>query len=136
MEETRITLDIIEQDKIWITRDGQTLCVEDMGLIHKKNVLRMLRSHAARLNMWQFTRYFGGDGPNGEVAQSCFEREMDTFIHQDLDEWFAEQPLVRRLRTLIDDDNARERRLALTLARVSAPTTAGPVVQPRGLRRA
>lgn len=136
MGETKITLDIIEQDKIWITRDGRALRLEDMDPTHKKNVLRLLRSHAVMLNLRQFTRYFVVDGPNGEVAQSIFERTMEAFIRQDLDEWFAEQPLVRRLRALVDDDNARERRLALKLARVDAPTTAGPITRTRGLRRA
>lgn len=135
MREAKITLDIIEQDKVWITRDGRVLRLEEMEPTHRRNTLRLLERKKTQLNLIAFWRYFGSvDGPNGEVAQSCFEREMDRFIYQDLDEWFAQQPLICRLRTLVDDDSAREHRLALKLAHQRVATTAGPVKRPRGLR--
>lgn len=43
MNETRITLTTLEQDEIWITRDGRTLRLEDMDPTHRKNTLRMLK---------------------------------------------------------------------------------------------
>lgn len=134
MREAKIRFDTLEQDEFWITRDGRTLRLEEMEPIHRKNTLRLLDRKKVKFNIIAFSRDFGGYGPNGEVAQSVFEREMDQFINQGIDEWFSALPLVRRLRELIADDNARERRLALKLAHHHATATAGPVARPRGLR--
>lgn len=133
MGEAKITLDILEQDKIWTTRDGRTLRLEDMDSMHRKNTVRMLEHMAVKFNMIAFTRYFCGSTPSSNTALDMFEREMNEFIRQDPLEWLREQPPVRRLRTLIEDDNARERRLALRLASSHATDTGEPVRRSRRL---
>lgn len=138
MEETKITLDIIEQDEIWITRDGRVLRLEDMEPSHRKNTLRMLERRAYSLNTLAFTRYFVsplGGGPSGDMANDAFDRTMNEFIEEHPRDWLRKQPLVRRLKALVDDDNAHERRLALTLARNHLVTHPAPVKQMRGLHR-
>lgn len=138
MGETKITLDIIEQDKIWITRDGRTLRVENMDPNHRKNTLRMLERHASGLHFRAFMRYFVlpiGGRPNGEISNSVLDRAEQAFLEKKPIDWLGEQLLVRRLRVLVDEDNVRERRLALKSARSDVLTTAGPVARPRGLRR-
>lgn len=128
-------LDLLEQDKIWITREGQTLTLEEMEPRHRRNTLALLRRQALSLNLRYFMRYFGGPGPSGEVAQYTFESAADEFINQRVDEWIEEQPLVRRLKMLVDEDSARERRIALTLVRHDVSRHAGPVVRLGRLRR-
>lgn len=128
-------LDLLDQDKIWVTREGQTLTLEEMEPSHRRNTLALLRRKAFSLNLLYFTRYFGGPGPNGDIAQSTFERATDEFIDQDPKKWLEEQPLVSRLAALVDADGARERRLALRLVRPDIPQHAGPVVRLGGLRR-
>lgn len=138
MEETKITLDTIEQDVTWITRDGRALKLEDMEPSHRRNVLRMLERRAVGLNQLAFRRYFVfplGGAPTSDGASMMFEHAMDQFIEQHPSDWLREQPLVRRLRTLVDEDNARERRIALTLARNHAVAHPTPVKRSRGLRR-
>lgn len=128
-------LDLLDQDKIWVTREGQTLTLEEMEPSHRRNTLALLRRKAFSLNLLYFTRYFGGYGPSGEMAQLAFDHAADEFIDQNPKEWLEEQPLVRRLAALVDADGARERRLALRLVRPDIPHHAGPVVRLGGLRR-
>lgn len=136
MEESKIRFSTLEQDVIWITRDGRTLRLEDMDPTHRKNTLRLLERKKIQFNMIAFSRDFGGYGPNGEVAQWCFEREVDEFIKQGIDNWFTKLPLICRLRELIAKDDERVRQLALKSALQQTVATAGPVVRPKGLRRA
>lgn len=128
-------LDLLEQDKIWITREGQTLTLEEMEPRHRRNTLALLRRKALGLNLLYFTRYFGGYGPSGEMAQLAFDHATNTFIEQKPKEWLEEQPLVSRLAALVDADGARERRLALKLVRPGISHHAGPVVRLGRLRR-
>lgn len=129
------TLDLLEQDKIWVTREGQTLTLEEMEPRHRRNTLALLRRKALGLNLRYFMRYFGGPGPSGDMGSLLYEQAADEFINQKVDEWIEEQPLVRRLAALVDADAARERRIALSLIQSHAPNHAGPVVRFGGLRR-
>lgn len=128
-------LDLLVQDKIWVTREGRTLTLEEMEPRHRRNTLALLRRKAFGLNLRYFIRYFVGSGPNGEVAQSTFERAADEFIDQKVDEWIDEQPLVRRLAALVADDDVRERHHSLNVVRTNISQHAGPVVRLGGLRR-
>ena len=137
MEETKITLDIIEQDEIWITRDGRVLRLEDMEPSHRRNTLRMLERRADSYNILAFRRYFMfplGGGPSGDMANDAFDQAMDEFIEEHPRDWLSKQPLVRRLRALVEDDNARERQLALTRVRNHVVAHPTPVKRARGLR--
>lgn len=138
MRETRITLGILEQDKIWITRDGRVLKLEDMELSHRRNVLRILERRAISFHWRAFMHYFVfplGGRPNGELSNSVFDRAEDEFLEKKPIVWLREQPLVRRLRTLVDEDDARERRIALTLTRNHVVAHPPPVKRLGGLRR-
>lgn len=135
MEEAKIHFSTLEQDKVWTTRDNRTLQLEDMDPVHRKNTLRLLERKKIQFNFIAFARDFGGYGPSGEMAQRCFDREVDEFIERGVDEWFTGLPLIRRLRELIAKDDDRARRLALKSALRRTVDTAGPVVRSRGLRR-
>lgn len=127
-------IDLLEQDKIWITREGQMLTLEEMEPRHRRNTLALLRRSALGLNFRYFMRYFGGPGPNGDMGSLLYERAADEFIDQKVDEWIEEQPLVRRLQVLVIEDGIRERRAALNLVRHEMPQHGGRVARLGGIR--
>jgi hypothetical protein len=134
MAET-FSIHMLEQNEIWVTRDDRTLRLEDMNSTHRKNLLAFLARRKVTLNLKMFTSYFGGYGPTADGALALYEREVGEFVDKPVDTWFEELPLVRRLRELIRDDDARERRLALNLVRNHVTDAAGPVRRRGGLRR-
>lgn len=130
-------LDLLDQDKIWVTREGEQMQLEDMEPSHRRRTLAFLarRMHGLHEHLVRF--YLTVPGPTAEIASHMFEREFSEFMNKPVETWFAEQPLVRRLTELVNADAQRERSAALKL--VGSHTVTPPVNARRlfsgGIRR-
>lgn len=84
-------LNLLRQDRIWVDKSGRTWPVERMSRRHRRNLLRWLERHAARL-AWSWSGRFV-TAPDDVWAQ--VERDLTRPR-----EWLEEFPLVVRLRRL------------------------------------
>jgi len=66
--------------KVWTTKDGRNIPIQDMTDQHLVNTLLYLRRtsvlHLAGLLALMMTT----PGPQGEAAQDCFDREFDVLL--------------------------------------------------------
>lgn len=95
-------LNLIEQDRIWKTREGRVVLVEDLEPRHRANVLAMLERQAPGLHR-EWVQEFLDEGVTysqladiGVVTADPSGRLPATDVHR----WFEAQPLIRRLRWL------------------------------------
>lgn len=104
-------LNLIEQDRIWKTREGRVLLVEDLEPRHRANVLAMLERHAPALHQEWVLEFLDEGVTNGQLADAGIVKADPAGGYPPLDtqRWFAAQPLVRRLRRLEAEarDNGR-----------------------------
>jgi hypothetical protein len=65
--------------KLWKTRDGTKIRIRDLDDEHLLNILRLLdRVHEHNVAQW-----ISIPPPHGDIAQDCWEREMDTMLEAD-----------------------------------------------------
>ena len=64
------------KDLMWKTREGKEIPVKDMATSHIKNSLAMLKRQGA-ISPETRAFYLTTSGPQGEMAQMCFEQEFD-----------------------------------------------------------
>jgi len=88
--------DILHQDRVWVTRDGEVYVIDDMEVTHKANtvayVLRNARGIAlGSLPAWG-TGYF--DVPD-DVAGDLMRHEDE--VLRDPVEWMRTRPVIQRL---------------------------------------
>jgi hypothetical protein len=102
-------LDLLEQDVVWRTSDGRSLAVTQMEHAHRRAVLRMLEGMAGDLYAERCDELLNEGFTPEELADAGFEIP-DPFFDDGLSPaavgWFVRQPLVARLRVLIDHDSA------------------------------
>lgn len=86
------TLRLLGQEKIWVSVDGE-IEIDDMTPEHRSNLLSWLEQRKDRLKMMEEIEL---------CAPSAFGQPPDDVVDEMLsisaDEWFEDQPLVRRLR--------------------------------------
>jgi hypothetical protein len=68
--------------RIWTMRDGTKIKIKDMETSHIKNSLAMLERNGF-ISRSTLACYMG-PGPQGEIAQLCFEQEQDEIFQAPL----------------------------------------------------
>ena len=104
--------ELLQQKKWWYTpAHADPIKVKEMTSTHRANLLRWLERHAAKLQDSACRQLEGLAGMiNGEMALDDLEREVDRMESQDSLAWLNDQPLVKRLRMMHDDDERVARR--------------------------
>jgi hypothetical protein len=97
-------LNLLEQDEIWVTRDGRHMALDEMEGSHLHNVLAMLdRQHRDLYREW--LTEFLDDGVSFEELERVGWVTWDPAIgrHRPAGAraWFERQPLIQRLRTML-----------------------------------
>ncbi|MEW6470910.1 MAG: hypothetical protein AB1679_01450 [Actinomycetota bacterium] len=97
-------LNLIEQDRIWKTREGRVLLVEELEPRHRANVLTMLGRRAPGLYR-EWIREFLDEGVTYAqlVDAGVVTGDPGGSRPIDIEGWFESQPLIRRLRQLEAD---------------------------------
>lgn len=67
----------LEELGIWTTKDGREISVSDMGDSHLINTIAMLQRNAEVERIQTSVFYATCVGPQGEMAQDCFDHECD-----------------------------------------------------------
>ena len=94
--------DLLDQDQIWISRDGDGGLVEnkitDMNLNHLLSLRRWLREHARRLHSSEVLALYGMSGMvGGEMASMDLDQAIDHAEQESPLNWLADKPLFRAL---------------------------------------
>jgi hypothetical protein len=95
-------LNLIEQDRIWKTREGRVVLVEDLEPRHRANVLAMLERRAPDLH-GEWIQEFLAEGVTYQQLVEVGVVTADPSGRSGSDgarRWFEAQPLIRRLRQL------------------------------------
>lgn len=94
-------LNLIEQDRVWKTREGRVVLVEDLEPRHRTNVLAMLERRAASLHQ-EWIQEFLDEGVTYAQLVDAGVVTADPGSNRSIDtqRWFESQPLIRRLRQL------------------------------------
>jgi len=100
----------LEQDRVWINRDGDRVEIASMTDVHRRNAARWLTRNADRI--WtacmvaqvrrDIVDYDEYPGPLDLRARDFVQEKEDEFVHvlrmvSKPDEWIKETPLYRRL---------------------------------------
>lgn len=64
---------------MWKTKDGKEIAIKDMTTEHIQNTIKFLKRHGFISND-TLDFYLYSPGPQGEMAQYCFEQEVDEII--------------------------------------------------------
>lgn len=91
-----------KQTKLWTTKDSSKLRICDMSDEHLLNTIRMLQrfGETQRINATVF--YTTCLGPQGEMAQDCFNQEFDTVLESTFEDYVPEI-----YRNLVEDAERR-----------------------------
>lgn len=94
--------DLLDQDQIWISRDGDGGLVEnkitDMNLNHLLRLRRWLREHARHLHSSEVLALYGMSGMvSGEAASMDLDQAIDHAEQESPLNWLADKPLFRAL---------------------------------------
>lgn len=127
--------DLLEQDEVWVTQEGETLRLEDMEPRHRRNTLAFLRRRAHELHERMSLYYITVPAPTADIASLMFEREMTEHFEKEPKVWLEEQPLMQRLAALVVEDTEREMCTALRLVASTTVTPVGHVSRLGGIRR-
>ena len=101
--------DILEQDKVWVTRDNRAVKLTDMSPRHRRNVLEYLCRHASAYHTKYILRALLGPQPTpGSMAEDAFEQAIDEIERTPPNVWLETKPLVARLRLLVEHDRRVE----------------------------
>lgn len=112
-------MEVLGQDREWLTRDGVVVALDEMTATHRANTLRFLRRRPRVLTQaWIMAAYGLLGGVRGEMAADLIEREIDHEIDQMIAlgdaGWLEAQPLVIRLAEMVRRDTAIHRGLMVT----------------------
>lgn len=105
MSERFVVVDVarqLNQEEIWIDREGVTHRLVDMPPSYRANVLGFLRRNAQRLQnitAWRILSTFPADGDMSDGVASAFDACMSE-MHRPHEAWIEDQPLVRALREM------------------------------------
>ena len=99
-----LILNLLEQDQIWVTRDGRRLALEEMEWSHRRNVLVMLeRQHHELYREW--LTEFLDEGVTveelGRLGWVAWDPVIGRYRPAGARTWFERQPLVLRLRATL-----------------------------------
>jgi len=92
------------QDRVWTTKDGETLRLEDMTPNHRRRTLCYLRLHARAVKFNYELDLILGPQPVGEMACDMFDAGLRELEEQPAMEWLNETPLVTRLAQMVAGD--------------------------------
>ena len=96
-------LNMLEQDRVWVTQDGRRLPVEQMQRSHRRNVLAMLERKLPELYRDWLGEFLDEGVTYAELAQLGWvdlDPGTGRYRPTGATTWFERQPLVRRLRRL------------------------------------
>jgi hypothetical protein len=97
---------LLQQSRLWITKDGRELRLEEMEPSHRDNLLAYLRRRAKTLHFCS-AGLLGVPMPDIDtMAYDMVSDALDREIYMDPAEWLEEQPLVIRLVQLAGEDNS------------------------------
>lgn len=94
-------LNLIEQDRVWKTREGRVILVEDLEPRHRMNVLTMLERRAPSLHQEWIQEFLDEGVTHAQLIGAGVVTAVpgtNQFINTQ--RWFESQPLIRRLRQL------------------------------------
>lgn len=94
--------DLLDQDKIWISRDGDGGLVEnkitDMNLNHLLSLRRWLREHVRHLHSSEvLALYSMSAAVSGEMASLDLDHAIEEAEQENPLEWLADKPLFQAL---------------------------------------
>ena len=102
-------LTLLEQDTWWRTRGGDSMLVGEMTPTHRANLLDFLRRNAPALHAAEMDQFMamasGPMGPSGDMACDAVDREFDGLINMSAETWLKKQPLVIKLRELVEHES-------------------------------
>lgn len=98
----------LDQTRVWTTRAGITMTLEEMDPGHRCNLMAMMERQAGQFK-WRYEWSFGlevamHDG--GEMAHDALEGELSRIENTPAVEWMRETPLYRRLVELDEETKA------------------------------
>ncbi|NUT90827.1 MAG: hypothetical protein HOY78_02240 [Saccharothrix sp.] len=98
-------LDLLDQQKWWVTKDGKAMRLREMSPGHRANLLALLERKAVELRKTENWRYITADAPD-EVVDAAIAEEVapDERKRKQARKWLHQQPLVKRLRALVKAD--------------------------------
>lgn len=86
-------------EKVWETKDGRKINIEDMGDRHLINSYKMVKRSGA-IDPSTLDFYLYTDGPTGEMASYFFEQEVDVILTAPVTPfvgWFEEEMAKRSI---------------------------------------
>ncbi len=98
-------LNLLEQDRVWVTRDGRRLLLEEMEWSHRRNVLVMLERELRVLYREWLTEFLDEGVTFEELARLGWVAEdplTGRYRPAGARAWFDRQPLVMRLQALLE----------------------------------
>jgi hypothetical protein len=118
--------ELLDQDKIWLTKEGKFLLIDNMAPAHIHNLLAWFERRAFKLKqVYELAMVISGSGPlgpSGDMACDAFDSECEELWNTPELVWLNEFPLIQKLRELQRAYRAAEVKLAK--ARNLAPTGA------------
>jgi hypothetical protein len=98
-------MDLLRQNRWWITKDGRAMRLRDMAPSHRANLLAPLERQAVQLRTAGNWRYITADAPD-EVVDAAIAEETAPMERRrkEARKWLHQQPLVKRLRALVKAD--------------------------------
>jgi len=97
-------LNLLEQDQVWVTRNGRRLVLEEMEWSHRRNVLGMLERQLGVLYREWLTEFLDDGVTFEELARLGWVAEdprSGRYRPAGARTWFEGQLLVMRLRALL-----------------------------------
>lgn len=101
-------LGLLDQRVWWRPKDAEPLRLEEMEPSHRAHLLAFLRRNAARYKSaeWSFLSSTGGH--HGDMAGDMLDSIMDELLETKPQNWIEQQPLVKRLRKLVEKDRKNQ----------------------------
>lgn len=100
MSDYESAYDLLDQDDVWVTRDGRTIPVEDLSADQCRVLLAWYSERAGVFKAAEESALVSAGMPSGEAAFDMVLGGVMDFVSMTPEEWLSEQPLIFRLQQL------------------------------------
>lgn len=102
------TIQLLDQDVWWLTKDKRAIQVADMETGHIRNLIGFLQRRADQLKQRYELSIIRGPQPSGDAATDCFDDAMSHLFDQPADKWIEEFPLMQKLHATLSEREGGE----------------------------